>query len=138
MKFAKTYHAFLKHKKSSFKRQILFICCVITSFFETRVANLNRFCSRSQNCALSIVTWHNENAFVERIDHFFCNVKNAMRNFKKREIKTSFIVTTFSIDFLFMMLFSTRTKISFFFLCYALTKLINLFFSREFSRCSHC
>ncbi len=46
---------------------------------------------------------------------FFYNVKNAMRNFKKRETKTSFIVATFSIDFLFMMSSLTRIKISFLF-----------------------
>ncbi len=46
---------------------------------------------------------------------FSCNVKNAMCNFKKRKTKTSFIVATFSIDFLFMMSFLTRIKISFLF-----------------------
>ncbi len=53
-----------------------------------------------------------------------------MRSFKKRETKTSFIVATFSIDFLSIMSFLTRTKISFFFF-FIMRLRRKLFFFRE-------
>ncbi len=115
MKFAEMYHAFLKHKKSSFKRQFLLIYCAAASFFDNARCVFESFSftfSELRFIDCNLTQW-------ERIRwtnwSFSCSAKNAMRSFKERETKTSFIVVTFSIDSLFMMLFSTRTKISFFF-----------------------
>ncbi len=115
MKLAKTYHAFLKHKRSSFKRQFLLICYAVASFFYNARCESESFsltflklrfidCDSTQWERICWASWS-----------FSCSVKNAMRNFKEYETKTSFIVATFSIDFLSMMSFLTRTKISFFF-----------------------
>ncbi len=54
-----------------------------------------------------------------------------MRSFRKRETKTSFIVATFSIDFLSMMSFSTRTRISFLFFFVMRLRKELIFFLRE-------
>ncbi len=115
MRFAETYHAFLKHKRSSFKRQFLLICCAIASFFVDA-----RCESESSSFTFSELRFIDcDSTQWERIRwaswSFSCSARSAMRSFKKRETKTSFIVATFSIDFLFMMSFLTRTKVSFLF-----------------------
>ncbi len=131
MKFAKTYHAFLKHKRSLFKCQFLLICCVTALFFDNA-----RCVSESFSLTLSKLRFIDcDSTQWERIRwanwSFFCSVRSAMRSFKKRETKTSFIVATFSIDSLFMMSFSTRTRISFFFFFVMRLRRELLFFLRE-------
>jgi hypothetical protein len=112
----------------------LLICCVIASFFDNTRCESESFtftfselrfidCDSTQWERIPWASWS-----------FFCSIKNAMRNFKKRETKTLFIVTIFSIDFLFMISFLTRIKVSFLFF-YAFAKRIVFSFSWEFSRC---
>ncbi len=131
MKFAKTYYAFLKHKRSSFKRQFLLICCAIASFFDNARCESESFsltfselrfidCDSTQWDCIRWASWS-----------FFYSVKNAMRSFKERETKTSFIIATFSINFLSMMSFLTHTRISFlFFFVMRLRRKLIFFFAR--------
>jgi hypothetical protein len=87
--------------------------CAITSFFnddcvstfESFLFSKLRFINRDST-QWKRICWANWS--------FFCNAKNAMRNFKERETKTSFIIAIFSTISRFTHFASLKkTKISF-------------------------
>jgi hypothetical protein len=97
IKSARTYHAFLKHKRSSSKRQFLHIRCEVASSFDCDCVSAFELFSFSFS-KLRFINY--DSTQWKRIRwaswSFFCSIKNAMRNFKERETKTSFIIAIFS------------------------------------------
>ncbi len=119
IKSARTYQTFLKHQKSSSKRQFLHIRCAVASSsdcdcvstFKLFSFSFSKFrfinCDSTQWKRIRWTSWS-----------FFCSAKSAIRSFKKRQTKTSFIIAIFSTIFRFTHFASSRKikmKLSYFF-----------------------